>query len=213
MEEAPIEVYLDGKTYRRYPDSNKESRRRYYILTNGDGFKTYHRDVWKKYNGIIPKGYHIHHKDGNFFNNDISNLECLSPKEHSSEHPKQCSDEFLKHLESIRKLAAEWHSTEKGVAWHREHGKATWDNREKESVGVCGVCGKEVTTYFKVKKSENNIRYCSRKCHRKLADKNHKYDVEKDCPSCGEKFWQNKYKLKPETCSRKCNWDIRKRKG
>ncbi len=35
---------------------------------------------------IDPKIYHIHHKDGNHFNNDISNLECLTVREHFMKH-------------------------------------------------------------------------------------------------------------------------------
>ena len=35
--------------------------------------------------GEIPKGYHVHHKDGNKQNNRVDNLEILSPKEHSLE--------------------------------------------------------------------------------------------------------------------------------
>lgn len=41
-----------------------------------------HRYVWEKNNGPIPPGYHIHHKDGNKLNSEISNLECLSASNH-----------------------------------------------------------------------------------------------------------------------------------
>jgi len=37
-------------------------------------------------NGVIPKGYHIHHKDKNRNNNDISNLEMMLGTEHNSMH-------------------------------------------------------------------------------------------------------------------------------
>ena len=36
-----------------------------------------HRAVWEHHNGKIPNGYHVHHKDGDRNNNDISNLELL----------------------------------------------------------------------------------------------------------------------------------------
>lgn len=42
--------------------------------------------LWEETNGIIPPGYHIHHKDGDYTNNDISNLECLPPGEHYLRH-------------------------------------------------------------------------------------------------------------------------------
>ena len=44
-----------------------------------------HRLVYENFAGEIPKGYHIHHKDGNKQNNMITNLEALSPKEHCFE--------------------------------------------------------------------------------------------------------------------------------
>lgn len=44
------------------------------------------RRVWKAYNGTIPDGFHIHHKDGDYTNNNISNLELLSPSAHAKLH-------------------------------------------------------------------------------------------------------------------------------
>lgn len=46
-----------------------------------------YRKIYEEYHGIkIPKGYHIHHIDGNKDNNNISNLEMLSPDEHAEKH-------------------------------------------------------------------------------------------------------------------------------
>ena len=47
-----------------------------------------HNRVYVDQYGAIPKGHHVHHKDGDKRNNDISNLECLSPFEHKSAHIK-----------------------------------------------------------------------------------------------------------------------------
>jgi hypothetical protein len=47
-----------------------------------------HRYIWKKYNGPIPKGMWVHHKDENKLNNDINNLQLISPSEHCSLHRK-----------------------------------------------------------------------------------------------------------------------------
>ena len=44
------------------------------------------RNVWIRSIGSIPKGHHIHHKDGDHTNNNLSNLECLSASEHSRHH-------------------------------------------------------------------------------------------------------------------------------
>lgn len=47
-----------------------------------------HRAIYEAYYGEIPKGYIIHHKDGNKLNNSIENLECLTRAEHASLHYK-----------------------------------------------------------------------------------------------------------------------------
>src|ERR1700678_3259022 len=84
--EPPLELELDGRIYRRYPNSEQKSHQRYYTCVNDSGFRTYHRDLWEKHFGPIPEGYHIHHKDEDFFNNTIGNYECLTPKEHGERH-------------------------------------------------------------------------------------------------------------------------------
>ncbi len=48
-----------------------------------------YRKIYESYYGKIPKGYHIHHIDGNPLNNEISNLECVSPEEHSKIHKNE----------------------------------------------------------------------------------------------------------------------------
>ncbi len=42
-----------------------------------------YRKIYENHYGKIPKYYHIHHIDGNPFNNDISNLQCVSAEEHA----------------------------------------------------------------------------------------------------------------------------------
>lgn len=44
------------------------------------------RRIFTRRFGPIPKGYHIHHKDGDFTNNDVNNLECLQEAEHRRLH-------------------------------------------------------------------------------------------------------------------------------
>ena len=45
--------------------------------------KVNYRKIWEEHNNKkIPKGYHIHHVDGDKNNNDPSNLMCVSPEEH-----------------------------------------------------------------------------------------------------------------------------------
>ncbi len=50
--------------------------------------RTY-RKIWERtHNRKIPKGFHIHHLDGDKTNNDIKNLVCVSPREHFEIHRK-----------------------------------------------------------------------------------------------------------------------------
>jgi hypothetical protein len=59
----------------------------YPVIKNSD--KTHslvHVLVWEKYNGKKPCGFHIHHKDGNPKNYNISNLQLLTYVEHRRLH-------------------------------------------------------------------------------------------------------------------------------
>lgn len=205
MEDYPTEVIWNGDRYRRYPNSKDKAKVRYYVKTTGKGYKTLHRDKWEFYNGPIPDGHHIHHKDGNYFNNDINNLECLSPKEHAGEHKEEFYDMRVKHMDNIRVLASEWHGSEEGIEFHRWLGKKSWEGREPEYSCTCIVCG----SGFKSFKPNSN--YCDLPCRNKDYDR--KYRVETKCSNCGENFMQDKYRQKPLTCSRKCGAAYRKQRG
>lgn len=50
---------------------------------NKRDFVMEHRLVYESYYGKIPDGYDVHHIDGDTYNNDIDNLECLSHSDHS----------------------------------------------------------------------------------------------------------------------------------
>lgn len=65
------------------PRSNRSGYVR--ITVEGKRVKK-HRWVWEQHNGPIPEGFVIHHKDGNIFNNDITNLELLPDGKHRSHH-------------------------------------------------------------------------------------------------------------------------------
>lgn len=45
-----------------------------------------HRKVWEDFYGEIPEGMQIHHKDFDKTNNDISNLQLVTPLEHRRLH-------------------------------------------------------------------------------------------------------------------------------
>ena len=46
-----------------------------------------YRKIYEQYFGAkIPKGYHVHHKDMNHWNNNPLNLEALVPDDHAKKH-------------------------------------------------------------------------------------------------------------------------------
>ena len=71
-------------------------KRKYSLRSNGYYARTtkerglLHRDKWEYYNGKIPIGYQIHHKDNNKLNNDIDNLELIHEVDHSYHHLHTC---------------------------------------------------------------------------------------------------------------------------
>lgn len=143
---------FNGKKYRLYKDERYFSR----------GTKRLHTEVWKYYKGEIPKGYHVHHVDGNTHNNDVSNLNLIRAELHLRYEGKKRfkeNPEWAKefHTKGIEK-AKEWHKSSEGKQWHSEHGKKTWINREYK-VLVCEVCNKEYKT-----RHSGKSKYCHPNC-------------------------------------------------
>lgn len=58
-----------------------------YKMLNFDGKQIMeHRHIWIKHNCNIPKGYHIHHIDGDKLNNKIENLQLMKNSDHQKLH-------------------------------------------------------------------------------------------------------------------------------
>jgi len=57
-----------------------------YCCDENGGVLSEHRYNWICYNGKIPKGYHIHHKNWDRLNNGIENLMLMSTKLHCRLH-------------------------------------------------------------------------------------------------------------------------------
>ncbi len=208
MEEKTI--VFNGETYIRNPKS-----RYYFKYTTRNCERKHavqlHRAVWEYYNGEIPKGYHIHHIDGNVDNNDITNLECISAREHLSEHGKknwnnpEYYQKNIKSLDAIREKTKEWHASEEGKAWHREHAKASickvFENKIRKK---CEFCGKEFD-------GMPWTMYCGVVCQRK-ANYRRKHvllaDQRKKCVYCGKEYVpkQAKQRFCCAECKRKQYW-------
>lgn len=203
-------IVFNGITFRRYPDAKQRADRVCFVPGGSHrqrGVGRLHEEIWKAAHGPILPGHHIHHKDTDPLNNDPSNLECLPGADHLSHHLASRdlrTPERLAHMEAIRPLAAEWHRSEEGHAWHREHGQRTFGDRPMVEA-TCEQCGEKYET-----NTPWGARFCSGSCAtkwRKLAGLD---DEDRLCPGCGTTFTINKY-ARAVCCSRKCAWTVRKR--
>lgn len=119
--------------------------------------------VWQNNNGHNKKGFHIHHKDENKSNNDISNLEQITVKEHVAKH--KCEKRAAKnriHIDNIRPLTKAWHASNEGLKWHVKHGHKTWNERKPFKIN-CLMCGCEIET------KTYHQKYCHQNCKAKHA--------------------------------------------
>jgi len=117
-----------------------ENRDGYYSCHHPNGL--IHRHIWASFNGDIPDGHVIHHKNHDRADNDIDNLECMSWSKHASLHAKKNkyygSDENKAHLDRIRKY--------------------TW-KKKKRVPAKCTHCGSDYTTL-----QPERTKFCSKSC-------------------------------------------------
>lgn len=96
-----------------------------------------HRLEWEKFNGKIPDGYVVHHKDENKLNWSIDNLELLTRAEH-----------IMRHKNVVKRPGV------KVVARKGEH-KLTF-NSIKEAAEFCGTHTSCIQKIFKKKQRTAN---------------------------------------------------------
>src|SRR3990167_11205396 len=179
--------------------------RRYYLsyktrTSDRKGAKGLHVAIWELYHKRqCPKGYHIHHKDGDTFNNDIENLECIQAEKHRKMPKNVDREKMLYNLDKIRPLTKKWHASPEGLQWHSENSKKAWKNRVPENA-ICIQCNGGYTTFFKYRS-----KFCSPKCDMAYARKTGKYWQWRVCAWCSKKWWVNYKYFKSETCSRGCS--------
>ncbi len=166
-----------------------------------------HRTVYEYHHGAIPKGYHVHHKDDNKTHNDDSNLELKVGGKHVSDHAKKPERIAYgrMHIERIRPLAAAWHGSDEGKAWHSKHGKDNMENRTEKEY-TCTHCGKAFKTKRRYGKDEYT--FCSNNCksaYRRILGVD---DEWRTCGFCGRPYRVNKYS-RNKTCSRECAIKLR----
>lgn len=192
--ESPKVIYFDNHKFTR------DNKTGYYLCNTIR--KRLHRYVWEFYNGKIPKGYEIHHIDGNKANNDISNLQMLSKSEHRKVHADNLTDEQIQWKrdnfnKNARPKAIEWHKSEEGRKWHKEHYEKYKETFSKVKIDlVCIYCGKEFV-------GTSDTKFCSNACKSAYRRKSGVDNITKICPICNKEFVSNKYKC-VTTCSRSC---------
>lgn len=199
--DLPVQVF-NGKEYHLYNGERYFSR----------GTHRLHRDVWEFYNGAIPEGFHVHHKDENPQNNSIENLELVEGRKHLRLHAQEhIQDETYlakarKNMHKAAEAAKEWHHSAEGREWHRLQGLKVFGNRtEKEYTCIC--CGSKFrTTTFSIPK------FCSNKCKSKWRRDKGFDNEERICEYCGETFIANKYSKK-RFCGRVCSEKYKHSKG
>ena len=65
--------------------------------------KRIHQIVAEAFIGEVPRGYHVHHKDGNKQNNRVDNLEIVHPSEHALLTVAQ-NKEFIRGMNNYNKF-------------------------------------------------------------------------------------------------------------
>ena len=99
-----------------------------------------YRKFWEAANNTtIPKGYHIHHIDGNHNNNDINNLVCVSAEEHHNIHLVQgdivaLNGKFIQGASEAGKLGG----TKLRPRWEEGNKKKTLSDALKKSYTETG---------------------------------------------------------------------------
>ena len=190
-------AFVDGYKFR------KDKKTGYYLSSKKIGVSRVrlHRYMWMKYYGEIPKGFEVHHKDGNKDNNEIENLELLTKDKHLAWHaeniPEELKIKWKDSLKAARPKAAEWHKSEEGRKWHSEIAAISWEKRKAQKY-KCKNCGSE----FESKKI-GTVKFCSPSCRTAFRVKSGIDDEIRTCVICGTKFSVNKYRKK-QTCSRTC---------
>lgn len=179
-------IDFKGIAFYRYPDSKQYPHRNYYQAHQAGrkrGYSSLHVAIWEDhYRQKVPEGFHVHHRDGNPLNNDISNLELLSPTEHAKHHGSNISParraNILKSLEKARIAASEWHGSPEGLEFHRYIGRLAWENKELQSFD-CGNCGNAFESYMSWAK------FCSPQCGAEFRERGCPRIIQA-CLNCGK---------------------------
>lgn len=158
--------------------------------------KGLHVDIYEFYSEKkVRKGNHVHHKDGNPFNNYFENLEAVSVKEHRK-LTNHKTEKLLNHLDRIRPLAVAWHKSNEGRLWHKHN---SLNRIVKNKRLKCVVCEKSFWSKF------SDAQYCSARCFEDKYKYHIKWTIHKNCEWCKKEFiTKTRTTSKTKTCSVSC---------
>jgi len=159
--------------------------------------KPCHRIIWEQDVGPIPKGFEIHHVDGNKLNNSFDNLQCLSKSDHMKLHALLSLERRSKCMSKNSKKVHAWLSTEVGKKFLSDKAKKQFQDRPLHKC-VCAECGKEFDS-----KHVRVTKFCSNNCMSRDRRKSGLDNETRSCVICSEPFVINKYQL-TKTCSKPC---------
>ena len=193
MENSRDIIEWDGREWQR-------TGGKYYILRTDYKNRTgemLHRAIWKKYNGEIPKGYDIHHKDHNPSNNDIDNLECISSSEHHKLHmqdPYRLEQSKKNLREKARPALRKWQKSKEGQERLKEMGKHMQEKSVQRLIETqCKECG----TTFRMHPTRGTglCRTCGKRANARKQEEKRKLErqanpkyIEVICTECGTTY-------------------------
>lgn len=178
------------------------------FVKRSDGHYNYplrlHQAVYMYHFGEIPEGIHIHHKDIDPSNNEISNLQLMTNSDHHKLHQKLYKKEKViyecvncgQKFEGLKHMKRRFCNRRCYANWLNKLGKL-----RKYEIRVCEFCHKNYKT-----RADSKQKYCSRECVNK-ATKAGLIIRRKEsfvCINCGKIFeavkgGNNKF------CSTSCN--------
>lgn len=185
--DVPKYIEYDGLKFCR------DDKTGYYL--NSTIRKRLHRYVWEKEVGTIPKGFHVHHLNGNKADNRIENLAIMTASGHERMHGQEI-ERKAKVRENLKKAvlaAPAWHHSEAGKAWHSQQAKGRKPPRIEKTCDVCGnpFMGTKIQ------------RFCSNACKAKYRRDSGLDNVERICEQCGKPFMASRLESQ-KYCSREC---------
>lgn len=184
-----------------------ETKQGYWMGTVNKKPQRLHMYMWLREHGVIPPGYHIHHKDGNKANNDMENLELLEMTAHLGNHGKDRDiEEQRRTMDKVREKASEWHKSKEGLEWHRQQYEKTKHLLHKRCDIVCIECGKVHNS------GKFGAKFCSERCKSAYRKKSGVDDIMRECEICKGEFKTNKHSS-ARFCSDECRKKHRDKKN